>query len=181
MLFSLAVLLAMTVTVSAGPVAPQEFEFGNNTSIFMCASDVIRVVRGEGKRSESLIAKTLFEPFEFSHESKDGETVLTTENVRVVVNESSGHVRFESPDGKNVVLEESEFDISNGGIKQSWNVETSEGIYGGGEFQNGFMNFNGAPIELVQYNTEAVVPFFVSTKGYGILWDEYSWYVVFEH
>ena len=180
MLFSLAVLLGITLTVSAGPVAPQEFKFGNNTSIFMCASDVIRVVRGEGKRSESLIAKTLFEPFEFSHESKDGETVSTTENVRVVLNESSGHVRFESPDGKNVLLEESDFDISQG-VTMSWNVEKSEGIYGGGEFQNGFMNFNGAPIELVQFNTEAVVPFFVSTKGYGILWDEYSWYVVFEH
>ena len=156
--------------VHAGPVAPKEFSFGNNTSIFMCASDVIRVVRGEGKRSASLIAKSLFEPFEFSHESKDGETVLTTEHVRIVVNESFGHVRFESPDGKNVMLEESEFDISNGGIKQSWKVETSEGIYGGGEFQNGLMNFNGAPVELVQFNTEAVVPFFVSTKGYGILW-----------
>jgi len=47
--------------------------------------------------------------------------------------------------------------------------------FGGGEFQNGFLDYSNVPIELVQFNTEAVVPFFVSNKGYGILWDNYAW------
>ena len=33
------------------------------------------------------------------------------------------------------------------------------------------MEYSTTPIDLVQFNTEAVVPFFASTKGYGILWD----------
>ena len=27
---------------------------------------------------------------------------------------------------------------------------------------------------MIQFNTEAVVPFFVSTEGYGLLWDNYA-------
>ena len=37
------------------------------------------------------------------------------------------------------------------------------------------VNFRNTPIQLVQFNTEAVVPFFVSSKGYGLLWDNNAW------
>ena len=30
-------------------------------------------------------------------------------------------------------------------------------------------------MELVQFNTEAAVPFFASTRGYGLLWDNNAW------
>jgi hypothetical protein len=60
-------------------------------------------------------------------------------------------------------------------IEQSFTASTDEGLYGGGEFQNGLVGFRGVPIEMVQYNTEAAVPFFSSTKGYGILWDSNAW------
>lgn len=33
------------------------------------------------------------------------------------------------------------------------------------------MNYRGAPIQLVQQNTESAVPFFTSSKGWGLLWD----------
>lgn len=47
--------------------------------------------------------------------------------------------------------------------------------FGGGEFQNGFLDYNNVPVQLVQFNTEAIVPFFVSSAGYGLLWDNYAW------
>lgn len=28
---------------------------------------------------------------------------------------------------------------------------------------------------MIQFNLEAVVPFFVSSDGYGLLWDNYAW------
>ena len=28
---------------------------------------------------------------------------------------------------------------------------------------------------MIQFNLEAVVPFFVSSAGYGLLWDNYAW------
>jgi alpha-D-xyloside xylohydrolase len=46
---------------------------------------------------------------------------------------------------------------------------------GGGQYQNGLVNYRGATIQMAQFNTEAVVPFFVSTRGYGLYWDNYAW------
>jgi alpha-D-xyloside xylohydrolase len=60
-------------------------------------------------------------------------------------------------------------------VEQSFSADEAEGLYGGGEFQNGLVEFRGVPIQLVQFNTEAAVPFFSSTKGYGLLWDSNAW------
>ena len=57
-------------------------------------------------------------------------------------------------------------------ISTQWAFETSdEGLYGGGSQQQGLINYRGAPIQLVQQNTEAGVPFFVSSRGWSILFD----------
>ncbi|MDP4204389.1 MAG: glycoside hydrolase family 31 protein, partial [Bacteroidota bacterium] len=49
-----------------------------------------------------------------------------------------------------------------------------EALYGMGQFQNGLMNWKNTPLRLKQYNQEIAVPFLVSTKGYGILWNNNS-------
>ena len=36
------------------------------------------------------------------------------------------------------------------------------------------MNYRGQPVELAQNNTDVAVPLLVSSKNYGILWDNYS-------
>eukprot|EP01063_Lacrimia_lanifica_P028087 TRINITY_DN4040_c0_g2_i1.p1 TRINITY_DN4040_c0_g2~~TRINITY_DN4040_c0_g2_i1.p1 ORF type:complete len:872 (+),score=228.44 TRINITY_DN4040_c0_g2_i1:53-2668(+) len=59
-------------------------------------------------------------------------------------------------------------------VEQTW--ETTEGAepqawYGGGQFQNGFVDYANAPVAMTQFNTEAVVPYFASTAGFGVLWD----------
>lgn len=58
--------------------------------------------------------------------------------------------------------------------QQVFRVEPQEGFYGLGQHQNGIFNYHGHTIELWQYNIVAVVPFLVSSKNYGILWDNYS-------
>jgi len=49
-----------------------------------------------------------------------------------------------------------------------------EGLYGMGQFQDGLMNWKNVPLRLKQYNQEIMLPYLVSTKGYGLLWDNYS-------
>ena len=63
--------------------------------------------------------------------------------------------------------------------KQSFSPEQEfeskdEGLYGIGQFQNGLMNWKNVPLRLKQYNQEIIVPYLVSTKGYGLLWNNYS-------
>jgi len=53
-------------------------------------------------------------------------------------------------------------------------LSEDEGIYGLGQFPDGYMNYRGKEVVLVQTNIAAVNPFLISTKKYGILWDNYS-------
>ncbi|WP_347304641.1 TIM-barrel domain-containing protein (plasmid) [Croceibacterium sp. TMG7-5b_MA50] len=59
-------------------------------------------------------------------------------------------------------------------ISQQFNRGTDEGFYGLGQHQNRQMNYNGEDVELAQHNMDIAVPFVVSTKGYGLLWDNES-------
>jgi len=58
--------------------------------------------------------------------------------------------------------------------RQIFHLSPDEGVYGLGQHQQGHFNYRGQSGTLVQENTVAVVPFLVSTKNYGILWDNYS-------
>ena len=46
-----------------------------------------------------------------------------------------------------------------------------ERIYGMGQYQDGLLNKKGAVLELAHRNTQASVPFYVSSLGYGFLWN----------
>lgn len=57
---------------------------------------------------------------------------------------------------------------------QQFNRGTDEGFYGLGQHQKGQMNYNGEDVELAQHNTDIAIPFVVSTRNYGLLWDNNS-------
>ncbi|SPO03713.1 probable alpha-glucosidase 2 [Cephalotrichum gorgonifer] len=49
--------------------------------------------------------------------------------------------------------------------------DAQERIYGMGQYQQPFLNLKGADLELAQRNSQATVPFALSSLGYGILWN----------
>ena len=51
----------------------------------------------------------------------------------------------------------------------------SEAFYGLGQHQSEEFNMRGKNEDLFQYNTKVSVPFVLSTKNYGLLWDAYSY------
>jgi alpha-D-xyloside xylohydrolase len=59
-------------------------------------------------------------------------------------------------------------------IVQQFNRGTDEGFYGLGQHQNGEMNYNGEDVLLAQHNMNVSIPFVLSTRNYGILWDNNS-------
>ncbi|KAI7199379.1 glycoside hydrolase family 31 protein [Hortaea werneckii] len=50
-------------------------------------------------------------------------------------------------------------------------VSPAERIYGMGQYQQPFLNLKGTDLELAHRNSQASVPFFVSSEGYGFLWN----------
>ncbi len=93
----------------------------------------------------------------------------------------TGQLAFFRADGSRLVQELShqfepfqEFDENAWSVEQQFLVEEDEGLYGLGQFQDGHLNLRGKERLLVQSNLEAVNPFLISSRGYGILWDNYS-------
>jgi alpha-D-xyloside xylohydrolase len=53
----------------------------------------------------------------------------------------------------------------------TFNASPGERIYGLGQHQHGLFDQKGAVIDLVQRNTEVCIPFALSNRGYGFLWN----------
>ena len=49
-----------------------------------------------------------------------------------------------------------------------------EHLYGLGQFQDGYTNIRGLSRRLTQVNTQISIPFILSSKGYGLLWNNYG-------
>jgi alpha-glucosidase (family GH31 glycosyl hydrolase) len=50
-------------------------------------------------------------------------------------------------------------------------VDRKEKIYGMGQYQQSFLDLKGLDLEMAQRNSQASVPFMLSSLGYGMLWN----------
>lgn len=149
------------------------------------APAVVRIIKSpEGvayeKESLSVIAKP--EKVSFKADIQDNKIVLNTSELSVSVDTGTGIVSYFSKDGKSLLAEKSGMqfiDFDDAGTKtyqvyQPFVLDKEEAIYGLGQLQNGKMIQRNMTKNLVQGNVEDVSPFFQSTKGYGVFWDNYS-------
>ena len=149
------------------------------------APAVARVIKSpEGvayeKQSLSVIAKP--EKVSFKADIQDNKIVLNTSELSVSVDTGTGIVSYFSKDGKSLLAEKSGMqfiDFDDAGTKtyqvyQPFILDKEEAIYGLGQLQNGKMIQRNMTKNLIQGNVEDVSPFFQSTKGYGVFWDNYS-------
>lgn len=56
-------------------------------------------------------------------------------------------------------------------IHQQFKAYEGERVYGLGQHQHGRLDHKGLVIDLVQRNTEVNIPFYLSNRGYGFLWN----------
>ena len=59
-------------------------------------------------------------------------------------------------------------------VRQEWVADADEALYGLGENQLGLFNLKGYDLDLWQHNGTIVIPFLVSSRGWGVLWDNTS-------
>ncbi len=59
-------------------------------------------------------------------------------------------------------------------LQESFASPKDESLFGSGQFQDGFLNVRDLPRRLTQVNTQISIPFVVSSKGYGFLWNNYG-------
>ncbi len=56
-------------------------------------------------------------------------------------------------------------------LTMSFEADPNEKIFGMGQYQQPFLNLKGCTLELAHRNSQASVPFYISSKGYGFLWN----------
>jgi len=59
-------------------------------------------------------------------------------------------------------------------VTQQWDRAPGESLYGLGQHQHDLLDISDVDLGLYQHNTEIFIPFLVSSRGYGILWDNTS-------
>ncbi len=114
----------------------------------------------------------------------ENEATLATDKLRVQVDLKTSAVKFSDPSGQAIlaevpggrVLDPAEVDgMHTYHVRQQWQARDGESLYGLGQQQFGIVDLKGYDLDLWQHNTNVVVPFLVSSQGYGILWDNLSY------
>lgn len=120
-------------------------------------------------------------PVSFEYAEEDRSVTVKTASLMVTVDKITGEVSFMDKGG-NVILQEN----SGGGksfapievegdrgytVRQVFESPDDEAFYGLGQHQSDEFNYKGRNETLYQYNTKVSVPFIVSSKNYGLLWD----------
>lgn len=59
-------------------------------------------------------------------------------------------------------------------LKASFMPQPGEKIYGMGQYQQEIMDLKGCNLELAHRNSQASIPFYISSAGYGFLWNNAS-------
>ena len=127
------------------------------------------------------------------------QVVVKAKNVKAVVSKTTGQITFFDAKGNQLLKEaqqgkkfwdftvpERELGMKTGytvpeeqkhGL--SWQMKfdspDDEAFYGLGQHQSEEFNMKGKNEDLFQYNTKVSIPFVLSNKNYGLLWDSYSY------
>ncbi len=114
-------------------------------------------------------------------EQDQAAVTFATSAIRAVVDKATGAIRFEDASGKVILAEAGrtmEPAVVQGEktfhVRQQWAGQADEGLYGLGQHQFGLVNIKGYDLDLWQHNTEIAIPMLVSSKGYGLFWDNPS-------
>jgi len=155
--------------------------------IEVCAADVIRVAYAKDRSffaRKSLAAQPKrCDGAKWTLSEGAGGATLTTAKLRVHIELTTGRVSFLDLAGK-PVLEEKEWGRTlmpatvmgenTQHVGQEWIPQEGEALYGLGENQLGLLDIKGYDLDLWQHNGTIVIPFLVSSRGWGVLWDNTS-------
>ncbi len=110
-----------------------------------------------------------------------GVVTLQTSKLKVEYHLNKGSMVVYDADGNELISEgkhrfvatkDGSFDSYT--ITQYFELADDERIYGMGQIQDGNLNRRGTGVRLEQENRSICIPYFLSSKNYGLYWDNYS-------
>lgn len=168
-------------------IVPLELEGGGRLAIEVCAEHIVRVAYSSDPafvaRPSAAAAPKRCDGGGALVASNDTEITIRTARLGVRVQRGSGTVSFYDASGAPILAEKDASRVitpatvqgeSTWNVRQEWLPNLDESLYGLGQRQDGLLDITGYDLDLKQYNTQITVPFLVSSRGYGILWDNTS-------
>ena len=183
--------LLMVLSIGIQAQSYQKTDLGIKTKINSTDIEIqfygpstVRVLKspvGKAFTKESLTVVKKPQATKFTVNQQGDVVSLKSEKLKVDVDVKSGKISYSTLLGAQLLSEkESAFtDFNDAGsktytINQSFRLDKDEAIYGLGQQQRGKLSLRNTRLNMVQGNTDDYVPFLVSTKGYGLFWDNYS-------
>lgn len=158
---------------------------GGTVELSFYSPSTVRVVKypgsdRPGKESYAIIAA----PTDVACKVKESprNTTVTTSDLTVRIDNKSGELTFISKSGRELLKENgparftsiTDLGDSTYEVGQTFTLRRDEAVYGLGNLANGRLSQRGITRQLMPGNIEDGIPAIVSSRGYGLYWDNYS-------
>ena len=155
-----ALLLSVAACLTA---VAEEAAFGEGRiSTKMVARNAVRIRYEVGAAEDTLPDWVYVKHSEVKH--SDISVRIDRRRGTVSVSDKKGHTVFTA----------TAHQMRDGVATLRFQSATDECLYGLGQFQDGYTNIRGLSRRLTQVNTQISIPMLLSSKGYGVLWNNYG-------
>jgi alpha-D-xyloside xylohydrolase len=163
------------------------FSMGTGTlKVQACSDSIIHVLYSPTatfpKQSDVVVGNENWPAAKWTMQSSDDAVTISTSLLKLTVTRKDGAISYAELNGNSLLTEASRkmtAEKVNG--EDTYRAESfvnlygsHEGLYGLGQHQAGVWNYRGESIDISQDNSNIAVPLMVSSKGYGILWNNTS-------
>jgi alpha-D-xyloside xylohydrolase len=163
------------------------FAMGTGTlKLQVCSDSIIHVLYSPTasfpKETDFVVIKQSWPSATFTMDSTDDAVTLSTSRLKITVTRKDGAITYAEANGAALVEE-----ATRGLTAEKVNGEDTyrsesffsiygshEGLYGLGQHQAGVWNYRGESVDISQENSNISIPFLLSSKGYGIFWNNAS-------
>ena len=112
-------------------------------------------------------------PEEFPDWSYVKHDEVTNSDISVKIDKKRQLLQVKDKQGR-VVFTATHHDMEGEQATLTFKSPKDEYLYGLGQFQDGYTNVRGLSRRLTQVNTQISLPMVLSSKGYGVLWNNYG-------
>jgi len=152
----------------------------------VCSDSIIRVryspTESAPVHPDLVVIKNSWPVANWELQSSDENVMVSTAQIKAIISRKDSSVTFQDAAGK-TLFQQTELTMSpvvvNG--EQTYHLElfsklwgSNESFYGLGQHQAGVWNYRGEAVDISQDNTNISIPFFLSSNGYGIFWNNAS-------
>ena len=182
--------MAIAVTAFSLQVQGQQHQgtkvkFGStDVEVQFYSPSIVRVLKTPTNKAysgKSLVVVKTPENTKITSSKKGQQLILQSTKLKVALNPSDGSITFYNLTGQQLLKDSTttftpkdDAGKSSYTVKGSFVLEKEEPIYGVGQIMDNKFNRRNSVHQLKNENTFTSSPYFMSTKGYGVYWDNYS-------